>query len=130
LRALIAPSDAAVWPTSTTIRNFAGSQVGATSFAAEDFGATGFRSSGLAAWRFGRATGFALAARFGGAAGFGAVARFAGELCFDEPLKMSSKPASLAPIGNSISATIAAAMVRQLSVLMAAQESIGREYEP
>jgi hypothetical protein len=86
LRALIAPSDSAVWPTSTTIRNFAGSQVGATGFEVEGFEAEGsegegFKTAGfglasLAAWRFGEAAGFAAAAGLGEAVGFVGAARF------------------------------------------------------
>ena len=99
LRALIAPSDSAVCPTSTTIRNFAGSHMlrPASSGAA----------SGAAARR-------ALCARGGEAASSRPPAlarracfwRFVG---FDEPLKISdSQPAWLASIGSSTNAAIAA----------------------
>ena len=64
--------------------------------------------------------GFEDAAAFGGAARFATVARFGEAACFDdlagfgEPLNISdSQPASLASIGRSSIAAIAAMMVRR-----------------
>src|SRR4051794_17845188 len=104
LRALIAPSDSAVWPTSTTMRNFVGSQVGATGFAVEGFEAGGvkaacFRSSSFATSRFGAAAGFGAATGLGLAARFASAAGLGDWPCFDEPLNISdSQPAWLTSI--------------------------------
>src|ERR1700746_3051405 len=68
LRALIAPSDSAVCPTSTTILNFAGSHVTAADFEAADFDASDFDASDFDASDFDASD---LALR-----GFGAAARF------------------------------------------------------
>src|SRR5204863_3939123 len=56
LRALIAPSDSAVCPTSRTIRNFAGSHRVATGFKAAGLNWTGPTAASLTVWRFGEAT--------------------------------------------------------------------------
>ena len=53
LRALIAPSDSAVCPASTTILNFSGSH-----FTEVDFEAACFDASGLASWGLGKAARF------------------------------------------------------------------------
>src|SRR5882724_4820874 len=107
LRALIAPSDSAVCPTSRTIRNFEGSQLAETGFKAEGGKAAGPRAASFAEWSFGEAAGFAKAARFR------EMTRFADLSCFDELLKTSdSQPASLTSIGSSTNAAIAAMMVR------------------
>jgi hypothetical protein len=108
LRALIAPSDSAVCPTSRTIRNFDGSHFAATGFKAEGFKPTGRRAASFAVWRLGDAAGLAKVA------GFGEATRFDDLPCFDGLLKTSdSQPASLTPIGRSTNAAIAAMMVRR-----------------
>src|SRR6185369_5817279 len=113
LRALIAPSDSAVCPTSSTIRNFAGSQRVATGFRAAGFNWTGPSAASFTAWRFGET------ARFVATAGLDTLTCFAGLACLDdllcfEPLKTSdSHPAWLASIGTSTIAAMATTMVRR-----------------
>ena len=117
MRALVAPSEAAVCPTSRTIRNFDRSHVDAAGFKAEGFKAAGRRAASFTGRGFGEAAGFAKAAGFEVAgfevAGFGEAA-CVGDLCFDGPLNISdSQPASLTSIGRSANAAIAAMMTRQ-----------------
>jgi hypothetical protein len=108
LRALVAPSDWAVCPTSRTIRNFEGSHIVATGFKAEGFKAAGPRAASFTVWGFGEAAGFAKVA------GFGEVTCFGDLSCFDELLRIfDSQPASLTSIGRSTNAAIAAMMVRR-----------------
>src|SRR5258706_10230131 len=107
LRALIAPSDSAVCPTSKTIRNFEGSHIVATGFKAEGFKAAGPRAASFTVWGFREAAGIAKVARFGEVTCFGDLP------CFDELLKIcESPPASLTSIGRSINAAIATTMMR------------------
>src|SRR6202011_2743279 len=119
LRALIAPSDEAVCPTSRTIRNFEGSQMVARGFGAGKFKAAGPRAASFTVWcfsgaDFAKVARFGELARFGGVAGFGEESCFGDLPCFDEPLKTScSQPASLTSIGRSTNAAIAAMMVRR-----------------
>ena len=108
LRALVAPSDSALCPTSRTIRNFEGSHIVATGFEAEGFKVTGPRAASFTARGFGEAAGFARVARFGEVTCVGDLPGL-GEL-----LKTSeSQPASLPSIGRSTNAAIAAMMVRR-----------------
>jgi hypothetical protein len=104
LRALVAPSDSAVCPTSRTIRKLAGSHVVASGLKAERFGAAGLKAASFTALCFSETL----------AAGF-RTAMCVGDLpCFDELLKISdSHAASLTSIGRSINAAIAAPMVRR-----------------
>jgi len=89
LRALIAPSDWAVCPTSSTIRNFEGTHVVAAGcFKTAGCKPAGDSAASLTAWRFGDA------ARFAGPAGLGAATRFGDLPCFGELLNTSdSQPA-------------------------------------
>jgi hypothetical protein len=100
------------------IRNFAGSQLVAAGLEAEGFTPTGPKAAYFVACaaasftlcRFGKAAGFAKAAR---PARAGDVTCFGEWPGFDEPLKTSdSQPASLASIGNSTKAAIAATTAR------------------
>jgi hypothetical protein len=85
-----------------------GSHIVATGFKAEGFKAAGLSAAGLPAWRLGDTAGLAKMA------GFGEVTCFGDLACFDELLKTSdSQPASLASIGRSSNAAIAAMMVRR-----------------
>src|SRR5258708_24900426 len=87
LRALIAPSDSAVCPTSKTIRNFEGSQLVATGFKAEGLKAAGPRAASFTVWCFGLVAGFAKVARLGEVTRFGEVTCFGDLPGFDELLK-------------------------------------------
>src|SRR6202140_4409536 len=123
LRALIAPSDLAVCPTSRTIRNFAGSHMVAAGFKAEGLKAAGPRAASLTVWGFAvwdfamrefAVWGFGEATDFAGVAGFAEVTCFGDLPCFDELLKTSdSQPAALASIGSSTNAAIAARRARR-----------------
>jgi hypothetical protein len=102
LRALIAPSESAVCPTSRTIRNFEGSHIVAAGFEAEGFKAAGLRAASFAAWGFGEA------------AGFREVTWVDDLPFFDGLLKISdSQPAWPTSIGRSANAAIAAMTVRR-----------------
>src|SRR4030095_8782249 len=82
LRALIAPSDSAVCPTSRTIRNFAGLQRAATGFKAAGFRPTGPRAASFTARCFGEAAGFVKVAGLRGLACLGDFALFCGFALF------------------------------------------------
>src|ERR1700738_4871738 len=106
LRALVAPSELAVCPTSRTTRNFEGSHFAATGFEAEGFKTAGPRAASFAVWDFSEA------ARFAKVAGFREVNWVGGLPCFGEFFKISdSQPASLTSIGRNTEAAIAAMMV-------------------
>ena len=83
LRALMAPSDSAVCPTSTTMRNFCGSHRVVTSFEAAGFAAAGVATASFSARGFGGAAGFADLACLGSVACFG-VTECLGGLSFDD----------------------------------------------
>src|SRR5262245_18378116 len=115
LRALIAPSDLAVCPTSSTIRNFAGSHPCPAGFAGGGCSATRI-FGGAAGFAFGEAACFGELACCDEAACLAGAADFVGLVCFDEPLKRSDrKPAWLISIGSSADAIIAAMTVRARS---------------
>src|SRR6202041_367079 len=108
LRALVAPSEAAVCPTSRTIRNFEGSQIVAAGFKAGRCKPTGPRAASFTPCGFGGTAGFASLTHFGEVACFGDLSGF------DEPLKTSdSQPAWLTSIGSSANAATAAMMLRR-----------------
>src|SRR6185295_2330569 len=114
LRALIAPSDSAVCPTSRTIRNFAGSHRVATGFKAAGLKPTGPRAASFTVWRFGAAAGFVKATDLREVACFDDLTRFGDLACFDELLKTSdSQPASLTAIGRRTIAAIVAMTMRR-----------------
>ena len=96
-RALMAPSDCLVCPTSTAMRSFAGSHFAAT-------GGAGFSAAGFSA------AGFSVTCGFEGA-GFCALSCLA-----SLPLnRFDSHPASLTPAGNSADTTNATMSVRRRS---------------
>src|SRR5205085_7986056 len=112
LRALIAPSDSAVCPTSTTMRNFDGSQLVAAGFKAAGLKATGpkaasFKPASFAARGFGEASCFAELTCFEDLSCLGDLP------CFGEPLMAyNSRPALLLSLGRSTNAAIEALIVQ------------------
>src|ERR1700754_165981 len=107
----MAPSALAVCPTSTTIRNFAGTHIVAAESEAEGFGPTGPSAACFSASFAACLAASFSPCRFDAAAGFAACEApcFGGLAAFDEPLNISdSQPAWLASIGNNSNAAIAA----------------------
>ena len=104
LRALVAPSDSAVCPTSNTSRNFERLQIEPSGF-----GLAGPKVAGFEVW------GFRETACLAEAAGFREATCCLDDLpSFEDPLRISdSQPAALASIGRSINAAITAMTVRR-----------------
>jgi hypothetical protein len=107
LRALIAPYDSGVCPTSITIRNFDGSHFVATVSKSEGIKPAGPSAASFTARRFGSLPGIAKMV------GLGVATRFDDLPCFEGLFATyDSQPAALTSIGRSTNAAIALMMAR------------------